>query len=234
MRASEWRAGVRDGVPIFLGYLAVSFAFGMQAAGAGLSPLEAAALSVLNLTSAGQFAGLSVIAAGAGLAEMALTQLVVNLRYLLMSCALSQKLDRSFPAFHRPLMAYGVTDEVFSLSACRAGPLSPFYTYGLISAAMPGWGLGTLLGAVSGTLLPANVVSALGVALYGMFIAIVVPAAKRERAVLWAVGITLPVGVALSKIPGLSSGFRIILATVLVAGFCAWKFPVREGQGNAK
>lgn len=233
-RFAQWKSGVRDGIPIFLGYLAVSFAFGMQAASAGLTWLEATVMSVSNLTSAGQFAALGIIASGAGYGEMALTQLVVNLRYCLMSCALSQKLDRSYSMRHRFFMAYGITDEVFSLSACREGPLSPYYTYGLISSAMPGWGLGTLLGVLSGTLLPGNVVSALGVALYGMFIAIVVPAAKAQRAVLWVTLITIPVSVGFSYIPTLSSGFRIILVTILVAAFAAWRFPIKEVERDVR
>ena len=134
-----------------------------------------------NLTSAGQFAGLGVIQAGASFAEMALTELIINLRYCLMSCSLSQKLARNMPFFHRFFMAYGVTDEIFGVSVCREGILSPWYSYGLISAAVPGWTFGTLLGAVSGSILPQRLLSALGVALYGMFLAVILPPARKNK-----------------------------------------------------
>ena len=173
--------GIKNGMPICLGYLAVSFTFGIMAKGAGLTTLEAVVLSLTNLTSAGQFAGLGIITAGSSLLEMALAQLIINLRYCLMSCSLSQKLDHKMPLFHRFLMAYGVTDEIFGVSVCHPGTLSPFYSYGLMSAAVPGWTLGTLLGALSGSLLPERLLNALGVALYGMFLAIIVPPARENR-----------------------------------------------------
>ena len=139
-----------------------------RAKGAGLTTLEAVVLSLTNLTSAGQFAGLGIITAGSSLLEMALTQLIINLRYCLMSCSLSQKLDSHMPFFHRLLMSYGITDEIFGVSVCKSGILSPYFSYGLMAVAVPGWTIGTLLGAVSGSLLPARLLSALNVALYGM------------------------------------------------------------------
>ena len=166
----DFAAGIQDGIPICLGYIAVSFTFGIMAKNAGLSTWEAVLISLTNLTSAGQFAGLSLITASASYFEMAFTQLIINLRYSLMSCALSQKIDNHYPFFHRFLIAYGVTDEVFGVSASRPGKITPWYSYGVMALAAPGWTLGTFLGVVSGNILPDRIVSALSVALYGMFI----------------------------------------------------------------
>lgn len=230
-RRKEYRSGLLDGIPIGMGYLAVSFTFGIMASDAGLSVVQASVLSLTNLTSAGQFAGLGVIRAGASLAEMALTQLIINLRYCLMSCSLSQKLDRTVPFFHRFLMAYGVTDEIFGVSVCRAGSLSPWYSYGLISVAVPGWTFGTLLGAISGNLLPQRLLSALGVALYGMFLAVILPPARKNKVLMGIILASMAAGLAFAKLPvlsGISSGFRIIILTVLIAGGAAFLFPVKE------
>ena len=152
----QFHCGLKDGIPIGLGYLAVSFTFGIMARGAGLTTLQSVVMSFTNLTSAGQFAALGIIQAGAPFMEMAIAQLIINLRYCLMSCSLSQKLGADMPFFHRFFMSFGVTDEIFGVSVCRPGFLSPFYSYGLICVAVPGWTLGTLLGAVSGELLPAR------------------------------------------------------------------------------
>ena len=226
--------GVRDGIPIFLGYLAVSFAFGMQAASAGLTWLEATVMSVSNLTSAGQFAALGIIASGAGYGEMALTQLVVNLRYCLMSCALSQKLDRSYSMRHRFFMALRHHRRGLQLSACRESPLSPYYTYGLISSAMPGWGLGTLLGVLSGTLLPGNVVSALAWRCTECLSPLWFPRPRRSARGPVGHFDHHSVSVGFSYIPALSSGFRIILVTILVAAFAAWRFPIKEVERDVR
>ena len=149
-RKQYFLSGLKDGMPICFGYFAVSFAFGIQAAGIGLSVFEASVLSALNVTSAGQFAALAIIASGASLIELAFTQLIINLRYFLMSCALSQKLSPSLPLGHRLGIAYGMTDEIFAVSVSQREPLSPFYSYGLIAVAIPGWVLGTALGAAAG------------------------------------------------------------------------------------
>lgn len=230
-KIQQFRYGLRDGVPIGLGYLAVSFTFGIMAKKAGIHTLAAVIMSLTNLTSAGQFAALGVIQSGAPFVEMAAVQFIINLRYCLMSCSLSQKMDAKMPFFHRFLISYGVTDEVFGVSACRPGNLSPFYAYGLIGVAVPGWTLGTLLGAISGDLLPARLLSALSVALYGMFLAIVIPPARGSRILAGVVAASMAASFLFSVIPvlnGISSGFKVIILTVAIAGVAAFLFPVKE------
>ena len=230
-RRKEFAAGLRDGIPICLGYLAVSFTFGIMAKNAGLSVWEAVLISMTNVTSAGQFAGLSLITASASYIEMAVTQLVINLRYSLMSCSLAQKLDKDYPFFHRFFVAYGVTDEIFGVSIGHGGSLSPWYSYGLICAAVPGWVFGTFLGILSGSLLPARIVSALSVALYGMFIAIIIPPARESKVIAGIVLISMLMSCIFTYAPLLcriSSGFRIIILTFLIAGAAAVLFPVKE------
>lgn len=229
--SKQFYYGLKDGVPIGLGYLAVSFTFGIMARGAGLTTFQAVVISLTNLTSAGQFAALGIIQAGSSYLEMAAAQLIINLRYCLMSCSLSQKLDKNMPFFHRFFMSYGVTDEIFGVSVCRPGILSPFYSYGLICAAVPGWTLGTLLGAVSGELLPARLLSALNVALYGMFLAVVIPPAKTSRILTGVILASMVLSLVFAQIPFLrdiSSGFKIIVLTILIAGAAAFLFPVKE------
>ena len=231
MNRNEFMLGMRNGFPICLGYFSVSLAFGVTAVLSGLPPWMAVAISMTNLTSAGQFAALGIIQAGAPFMEMAVAQLIINLRYCLMSCSLSQKLGADMPFFHRFFMSYGVTDEIFGVSVCRPGFLSPFYSYGLICVAIPGWTLGTLLGAVSGELLPARLLSALNVALYGMFLAVVIPPAKTSRILTGVILASMALSLVFAHVPllaGLSSGFKIILLTILIAGAAAILFPVKE------
>ncbi len=223
--------GCRDGIPVGLGYLAVSFSFGILALKNGLQVHEAVLMSLLNLTSAGQFASLSVIAAGGSYLELALSQAIINLRYCLMSASLSQKVDRKAPVFHRYIMAFGTTDEVFALSAAAEGPLSPFYTYGLMAMAIPGWTLGTLLGAAAGSILPPRALSALGVALYAMFCAIIIPPAKKNRVLLLIIVISMAASTVFAFAPllrDISGGTRVILLTVVIAAAAAYLAPIRE------
>ena len=230
-RGASFQRGCKDGIPIALGYFAVSFTFGMMAVSGGLRIFDAVLISLTNLTSAGQFAGLGIITAGGSLWEMALTQLIINLRYCLMSFSLSQKLTLEEPHFHRFFVAFGVTDEIFGVSASQEGKISAFYNYGLMAVAIPGWSLGTLLGAVSGSLLPAFLVSALSVAIYGMFLAIVIPPAKKSRGVLFTVLTAMALSTLFDKVPVLShvsSGFVIIITTLLIASLAALLFPVAE------
>lgn len=234
-KAAQFKYGLKDGIPIGLGYLAVSFTFGIMARSAGLNTIQAVVMSFTNLTSAGQFAALSIIQAGAPYIEMAAAQLIINLRYCLMSCSLSQKLETGLPFFHRFLMAYGVTDEIFGVSVCRPGILSPFYSYGLICVAVPGWTLGTLFGVISGNLLPDRLLSALNVALYGMFLAVVIPPAKGRRVLTCVILASMALSYVFTLIPALSqisSGFKIILLTILIAGAAAILFPVKEEPAN--
>lgn len=233
MRSEAFKRGVKDGIPIGLGYLAVSFTFGMMAVSGGLSIWQAVLISLTNLTSAGQFAGLDIIIMGGSYWEMALTQLIINLRYCLMSFSLAQKLRRDVPWTHRYAVAFGVTDEIFGVSASQPGKVSPYYNYGAMSMAIPGWVLGTLAGAISGSLLPDFVISALSVAIYGMFLAIIIPPAKTNKAVLGVVIGAMAVSSLFAVVPvlkNISSGFVIIITTVLVAGTAAILCPVKEEE----
>lgn len=230
---NKMQRGIRDGIPIAVGYFSVSFTFGMMAVQSGISPFHAVLISLLNLTSAGQFTGLTVIVSNASLMEMALTQLVVNIRYALMSVSLSQKLDDSVKMRSRLLIAYGNTDEIFAVASSKPGTVGAKYLYGLILLPVLGWVGGTLAGAVASTLLPGTVISALGVALYGMFIAIVVPPAKEHKEVRTVVLIALLLSCAFYYLPVLrqvSSGFMIIICTVAAAAVGAVLFPLKEGE----
>lgn len=232
-RKQHYMAGIRDGIPICLGYIAVSFTFGIMTGNAGLSIWEAVLISASNVTSAGQFAGLNLILASASYMEMAVTQLIINLRYCLMSCALSQKFSPETPFFHRFFVAFGVTDEIFAVSVLRNDMYSPFYSYGVMSVAVPGWVLGTFLGIISGNLLPARIVSALSVALYGMFIAVIIPPTKENKVLAGIVVISMVMSCIFTYAPVLSkisSGFRIIILTILIAGAAAYFFPVPDEE----
>lgn len=234
-----FKRGFKNGIPIFLGYLAVSFTFGIAARNAGLTSLQAILISATNLTSAGQFAAIGVIAAGSGYIEMALTQLVINLRYCLMSSSLSQRFDEKMKPYHRFLISFGVTDEIFGVSSAYIHEnIPPAYCYGLIAASWPGWVGGTALGCLSGSILPSNILSALGVALYGMFIAIIVPPAKTNKVLLGIVVISMVMSTVFAVTPILreiSSGFRVIILTLVIAGVAAWLFPIKEeGEENEK
>ena len=233
MKNESFKKGIKDGIPIGLGYLAVSFTFGMMSVSSGLSIWQAVLISLTNLTSAGQFAGLDIIVAGGSYWEMALTQLVINLRYCLMSFSLSQKMRRDEPWAHRYLVAFGITDEIFGVSASQEGKVSAFYNYGAMCMAIPGWTLGTLLGAISGSLLPDFILSALGVAIYGMFLAVIIPPAKKNKAVLLVVVAAMAVSTLFAVVPGLnkiSSGFVIIITTLVTAGGAAYLCPVKEDE----
>lgn len=231
-RTSSFSRGIRDGIPIFLGYLSVSFSFGIAAVGKALPVWSVILTSLTNLTSAGQLAGVSLIAAMAALGEIALTQLVINIRYALMSLSLSQHVDASMTTGHRLLCAFFMTDEIFALCRAQECPVSNRYMYGVGLISALGWGLGTTLGALAGGILPASVQVALNPALYAMFIAIVIPQAKKERAVLAVAAGAAVLHCVVRFTPGLrniSSGFALILCAVLAAALGAWLFPRKEG-----
>ena len=235
-RKQAFIGGMKAGIPIALGYFAVSFTFGMMAVQAGLTVWQSTLISLMNLTSAGQFASLSIITAGGSLLELALNQFVINLRYMLMSFSVSQKLDRRYPFFHKFFVAFGITDEIYGASASRPGKNSPWYHYGAMALAIPGWTIGTLVGAAAGEILPAIVMSALSVAIYGMFLAIIIPPAKKNH-FLWIVILSaMALGAIFKYVPGLnkiSSGFVIIIITVLVSALAAVIRPIREEDGHA-
>lgn len=227
----EFVKGMRHGVPIMLGYLSVSFGFGVLCIQQNLSILAAVGISVTNLTSAGQVAGVGVIAAGGSLIEMILCQLVINLRYSLMSLSLSQKLDPSFNLMHRLFVGYGITDEIFAVASSQTELLKPSYMYGLILTPFLGWSTGTLLGAIAGDIMPASVTAALALMLYGMFIAIIIPPAKKNHKVLVVILIAAALSVIMHYLlPMISGGFAIIIAAVISSVIGALFFPVSEQE----
>ena len=227
----DFLQGLRHGIPIALGYLSVSFGFGIMAVRAGLSPLAAVMISLTNLTSAGQAAGVSIIAAGGTLIEMAATQFIINIRYTLMGFSLSQKLDGKFNLLHRAAAAFGITDEVFAVASAQPHELSPSYMYGLISVSYVGWGLGTLLGALAGQALPVLLTDAMGLMLYGMFLAIIIPAAKRKFSVLSVVLIAAGVSCLFKYVfTFVSGGFAVIVSGIVASAAGALLFPVKEGE----
>ena len=232
--SKDFREGCRDAIPICLGYVAVSFAFGIEAAKIGMTTFQAAMTSLLNVTSAGQFSALDVIARNGSFIELAILQFIINLRYMLMSTALSQKLDTTVGTLHRMGISYGVTDEIFALSFMRKGRLEPLYSYGLIVTSVFGWVLGTVLGAFSGQLLPHRLISCLGLAIYGMFIAIIIPDTRTSRAVMAVVLSAMGLSCIFTYVPYLeshiSSGFRIIIITVVVAAAAALLAPRKYEQ----
>ena len=221
--------GMRDGVPIALGYFAVSFSLGIAARNAGLTPSQGFVASLFNNASAGEYAAFSLIAAGATYVEVSIITLIANARYLLMSCALAQRFAPGTPFFHRLIIGYDVTDELFGITIARPGYLNPFYTYGAIALAAPAWAMGTALGIVAGNLLPLRAVSALSVALYGMFLAIIIPPARKNRVVAVLVALSFALSFVCNYLPGiasLSDGTRTILLTVLISCGAAVLFPV--------
>ena len=230
-----YQDGLRDGVPIALGYFAVAFTLGIAARNAGFSAFQAAVSSLLNHASAGEYAVISLVAAGAGYWEMAVMALVSNARYLLMSCSLSQKLASDAPLVHRALVGFGITDEIFGVSAAVPGRLNPFYTYGAMSVSIPSWALGTFLGVVLGNVLPPRLVSALSVGLYGMFLAIVIPPAPHSRVIAGLVAVSFALSFVVSSweaLAAVSSGVKTIVLTVVISLAAALLFPVKEEDGN--
>lgn len=225
--------GMRDGVPIALGYFAVSFSLGIAAKRAGLTPLEGFFASLLNNASAGEYAAFALIGAGATYLEVAVITLIANARYLLMSCALAQRFAPGTPFIHRLLIGYDVTDELFGITIARPGYLNPYYTYGAILLAAPAWACGTALGILAGSALPLRAVSALSVALYGMFLAIIIPPAKKSRVVAGLVAVSFGLSFLCRYLPGvrsLSDGSRTILLTVLISSAGAVLFPAQPPQ----
>ena len=233
MNLKEFFAGTKAGMPVCVGYFSVSFGFGAMAISQGLSVWQAVLISASNLTSAGQFAGLTVIAAGAAMIEMILTQLVINSRYALMSLALGQRLGPDVGIGRRLLAAFFNTDELFALGMSRQGKLTVSFFVGAGTVAALGWIGGTALGAIAGTILPVALRAALGVMLYGMFIAVVVPQARQEKPMLVCLLLALVFSCLFTWLPGLktvSAGIAIVICTVASAAICALLFPVEDKE----
>ncbi|NLY78454.1 MAG: AzlC family ABC transporter permease [Lysinibacillus sp.] len=234
-KLGAWKTGLKTGIPIALGYFAVSFSFGILCKQAGLNPFEAFFMSATNLTSAGQFAGLTMIAAAATAVEIALAQLIINSRYFLMSFALSQKIPSNTPLLHRLIMAYGITDEIFGVSIAQPGKLNPYYMYGLMSAAVPGWAFGTLFGVISGNILPERFTSALSIALFGMLLAVILPPSKKDFRIAGVIFASMLLSLIFAITPALatlSSGLKIIILTFVIAGIAAFIFPIKEDSNE--
>ncbi len=233
MKKQEFLDGVRDGFPICLGYFSVSMAFGLTAVLAGIPAWAAVVISLTNLTSAGQFAGMNLIVANGALIELGVTTLIINIRYFLMSISVSQKVEQKMTWKERPAVSFGITDEIFAVSMQRDHELTSAYMLGLTLTPLLGWTGGTLTGAVATSLMPPMLSNAFGIALYGMFIAIIVPPAREQKNVLFAVVLAILASVACTYLPGireLSSGWTIILITLVVCVVAAWLFPVKEEE----
>lgn len=230
-KKSEFTDGVKKGIPIGVGYLAVSFTFGIWAVEGGIPIWMVVFISLSNLTSAGQFAGTGLMIAGASFFEIGLSVFVINIRYMLMSLALTQKLSQKTNLLQKLIFGFGVTDEVFAIASTREREVTAYYMYGLISTPILGWTLGTFLGAVTGNLLPERLADAMGIALYAMFIAIIIPPAKKSKAVLGAIIISVAITCALKYIPLFSfitDGFAMIIATVVAASIMAVVAPIKD------
>ena len=230
---AAFSAGLRDGTPIGLGYLAVSFSLGIAVKNAGLSWFQGFLASWLCTTSTGEYAVFSLMAAGTTILEVAFVTLIINARYLLMSCAISQRVDPAMPFWHRFAVAFHLTDELFGIAIARNGKLNPYYSYGAFLTAVPGWAVGTALGTVVGSVLPPCLVSAMSVALYGMFIALFVPPARQNRVIGGIVVVCFAASFASVTLPvirDLSEGMRIILLTLILASAAALLFPRHDSE----
>lgn len=241
---SAFAEGMRDGVPVGLGYFAVSFSLGITAGNAGLSAFQGFLASLLTHASAGEYAGFTVIAAGSPYIEMALVILIANARYLLMSCAMSQRVSPRTPWYHRVCMGFYITDELFAIAISRPGYVNPFYMYGAVLAAAPCWEIGTAVGVIAGNSMPPRIVSALSVALYGMFLAVIIPPCRRSKAIGGTVAVCFALSFAVSVIPcfsAFSEGTKTIVLTVIISAGAALLFPAdvqnqierQEDRGDA-
>lgn len=229
--------GMRDGLPIGFGYFAVAFSLGIAAKDAGLSAFEGFLASLLTNASAGEHAVFNLIRASAPYIEVALITLITNARYLLMGCALSQRFDVDTPLVHRLVVGFDITDEIFGITIARDGKINPYYTYGAMITSIPFWATGTALGIIMGNLLPIRVVSALSVALYGMFIAIIVPPAKKDKVIAALIPVCFAFSALFAYAPyisQLSEGNRTIILTVAISAAAALLFPVKEEVRDAE
>lgn len=228
--------GLRNGIPIGLGYLAVSFSLGIAAKNAGLSAFQGLIASFLCSASAGEYAAFTLIADNAPYIEMALITLIVNARYMLMSCAMSQRINPQMKLRHRLAMSFGITDEIFAVAIARPGYLNPYYNYGAMLMSIPLWAIGTALGTVAGNLLPIRLVSAFSVALYGMFLAVIIPPARKDKIIAGIIIFCFAASFASTYLPlvsELSAGMRTIILTVAISAAAAIIFPKKQtGEGE--
>ena len=236
MSKTKFVSGFRDGIPIALGYLAVSFGLGISCRAASLTPFQGFLLSLLNNASAGEYGGITIMAADEGFLVMAAMMLVINARYLLMSCALSQHLSPNTPLGFRLLIGFDMTDELFGIAIAQPGYLNVWYFIGAMCAAIPGWSFGTLLGVLCGNLMPQWAASGFSVMLFGMFLAIIIPEGQKNRVVLGFIGVSFLLSYAAAKLPlvcQLSDGMRILLLTVAISAAAAILFPHKEETAQA-
>lgn len=230
---NAFKEGMRDGIPIGLGYFAVSFSLGIAAKNAGISPVQGFIASLLCYASAGEYAGFTLIAADAAYIEMAIMTFIINARYLLMSCAVSQRLKEETSFFHRFFMGFGITDELFGIAIARPGFMNPVYSYGAALIAIPCWSVGTALGCMAGNMLPLRLVSAFSVALYGMFLAVIIPPSRKSKVIAGLIIICFIASYSSLHLPlisGLSNGTRTILLTVILSSGAAILFPRTEEE----
>ena len=235
MNRKKFLEGLRDGLPIALGYLAVSFGIGISCHAAGITAFQGFLMSLLNNASAGEYGGITVITENAGVWMMVLMTLIINARYMLMSCALSQKLSPDTPLGVRMLIGFDVTDEVFGIAIAQEGILNIWYFVGAMCAAIPGWSLGTLFGALAGNVLPVWAMNGFSVMLYGMFLAIIMPEGKKNRVVLGCIGVSFVLSALAAKLlPMLSGGMRILLLTIFISAAAAILFPRENPEVDTK
>ena len=231
---SPFLKGIRTGIPICLGYFAVAFALGITARSIGMSAVQSGVMSAGMLASAGEFAAVTLIASHAGIFEMVSTTIIVNLRYFLMGAALSQKAGENTSILHRLALSYCITDEIFGVSIAQE-KLIPAYVYGTTVISAAGWVSGTMLGVTMGNIMPENLVDALSVALYGMFLAVIIPASRKSRFIALLVAVSMTASALFSVIPvlsGISAGFKVIILTIVIAGAAAFIRPVDEKEGG--
>ena len=233
----DFLRGLHDGIPICLGYVSVAFTFGLMCTENNLPFWIAVLISLTNLTSAGQFAGTALIIGGGSFIEIGITTFVINLRYMLMSLSVSQKVDAALSIPKRMVMSFGITDEIFGVSMQNKGNITFAYFMGLMALPILGWSGGTLIGAVAVSLLPDMVRSALGIAIYGMFLAIIIPPARTERAIAWVIVIAALISCVLYYVPlfsSISGGWMIIICAVATSSIAAILWPIpNEEEANA-
>ena len=218
--------GAKKSLPIVMGYIPVSFTFGIMARGVGLDALTTVLISMTNFTSAGQFAGTNIIVSGGAYMEIAVTTFIINIRYTLMSLALSQKINK-MSVIKKLIIAFGITDETFTVSSFENGNVSFPYMLGLSLFSYLSWITGTLLGATASNFLSERLQNAMGVALYGMFLALIVPSAKSDKRILLVIVVALSISSLFRYIPLLSdvsSGWTVIISTVIASTFGAILF----------